>query len=206
MPNLIPSRRQISVRIVYVGPGVGGKTTNLRQIRQQFSEFRMAELATAGERTMGGDFLPVALGAERIDGWELKVSLSSVPGQIQYAESRASVLKNADVIVFVADSNPLRKDANRYALDDVRALLEAEGRDPARTRVVFQYNKSDLPDAVPAEELDRLLNAGRAPSVEDAVAVDGVGVFETLREAVALAREEARRYLAQAMPPGAATA
>ena len=206
MPNLIPSRRQISVRIVYVGPGVGGKTTNLRQIRQQFSEFRMAELATAGERTMGGDFLPVALGAERIDGWELKVSLSSVPGQIQYAESRASVLKNADVIVFVADSNPLRKDANRYALDDVRALLEAEGRDPARTRVVFQYNKSDLPDAVPAEELDRLLNAGRAPSVEDAVAVDGVGVFETLREAVALAREEAGRYLAQAMPPGAATA
>ena len=206
MPNLIPSRRQISVRIVYVGPGVGGKTTNLRQIRQQFSEFRMAELATAGERTMGGDFLPVALGAERIDGWELKVSLSSVPGQIQYAESRASVLKNADVIVFVADSHPLRKDANRYALDDVRALLEAEGRDPARTRVVFQYNKSDLPDAVPAEELDRLLNAGRAPSVEDAVAVDGVGVFETLREAVALAREEARRYLAQAMPPGAATA
>jgi hypothetical protein len=206
MPNLIPSRRQISVRIVYVGPGVGGKTTNLRQIREQFPEFRMAELATEGERTMGGDFLPVALGAEPVDGWELKVSLSSVPGQIQYAESRASVLKNADVLVFVADSNPLRKDANRYALDDVRALLEAEGRDPARTRVVFQYNKSDLPDAVPARELDRLLNRGGAPSVEEAVAVDGVGVFETLREALALAREEAGRYLAQAMPPRAATA
>lgn len=205
MPNLIPSRKQISVRIVYVGPGVGGKTTNLRQIREQFPEFRMTELATEGERTMGGDFLPVALGAERIDGWELKVSLSSVPGQIQYAESRASVLKNADVLVFVADSNPLRKDANRYALDDVRALLEAEGRDPAQTRVVFQYNKSDLPDAVPARDLDRLLNPGGAPSVE-AVALDGVGVFETLREALALARDEAGRYLAQAMPPRAATA
>lgn len=165
----------------------------------------MAELATEGERTMGGDFLPVALGADRIDGWELKVSLSSVPGQIQYAESRASVLKNADVVVFVADSNPRRMDANRYALDDVRALLEAEGHDPAGMRLVFQYNKSDLPDAVPAEELDRRLNPGGAPSVA-AVALDGVGVFETLREALVLARDEAGRYLAQAMPPGAATA
>ena len=84
--------------------------------------------------------------------------------------------KNADVIVFVADSNPLRIDASRHALDDVHALLAAEGRDPARSRVVFQHNKSDLPDAVPAEELDRRLNPGGAPSVA-AVALDGVGVF-----------------------------
>lgn len=204
MPNLISSRKQISVRIVYVGPGVGGKTTNLRRIREQFPDFRMTELETEGERTMGGDFLPVALGAEPIDGWELKVSLSSVPGQIQYAESRASVLKNADVVVFVADSSRLRMDANLYALDDVRALLEAEGRDPAHVRMVLQYNKADLPDAVPAEELDRRFNPGGAPSVE-AVALEAIGVFETLREALALAREEAGRYLAQAMPPRAAT-
>ena len=199
MPNLIPSRKQISVRIVYVGPGVGGKTTNLRYIREQFREFRMAELATEGDRTMGGDFLPVALGAELIDGWEPKVSLSSVPGQIQYAESRASVLKNADVVVFVADSNPLRMDANLYALDDVRALLEAEGRDPTQTRIVFQYNKCDLPGAVEPATLDAKLNPGGAPAIA-AVAVEGVGVFETLREALGLALEEARRYLVLALP------
>lgn len=204
MPNLIASRKQIAVRIVYVGPGVGGKTTNLRHVAAHFPEYRMAELATEGERTLGGDFLPVALGAEPIDGWTLKVSLSSVPGQIQYAESRASVLKAADVVVFVADSDPLRMDANRYALDDVARLLEGQGRDPAETRVVFQYNKRDLADAVSLAELDVGLNPAGAPAVA-AVAVDGIGVFETLHEALRLAMEEARRYLAEALPPRAAT-
>lgn len=205
MPNLIATRNQIAIRIVYVGPGVGGKTTNLRYIREQYPEFRMVELPTEDERTLGGDFLPVAVGAEKIDGWELKVSLSSVPGQIQYAESRASVLKNADVLVFVADSHPLRVDANLYALDDVRTLLEAEGRDPEQTRIVFQYNKTDLPDATAPAELDARLNPGRAPAIE-AVAMHGVGVFETLREALSLGIEEARRYLRQAIPAGSSAA
>jgi len=201
MPNLIPSRKQVAVRIVYVGPGVGGKTTNLRKIHAQFPEFRMAELATAGERTLGGDMLPVALGADRIgDGWEVKVSLSSVPGQLQYAESRAGVLKNADVVVFVADSNPRRMDANQYALTDLRALLEAEGRDPATTPFVLQYNKCDLSDAIPVEEMDERLNPGGAPALA-AVALEGVGVFETLREALELGVSVARRYLAQVQPP-----
>lgn len=203
MPNLIAARKQIALRIVYVGPGVGGKTTNLRSIRAQFHEFRMAELATEGERTVGGDFLPVALGAESIDGWELKISLSSVPGQIQYADSRASVLKNADVLVFVADTHPLRWDANRYALDDIRRLLEAEGRDPSAVHTVFQYNKTDLPDAIDARVLDSEMNIGGAPTIA-AVAIGGVGVFETLGEALRLAVQEARRYLAEALPPPAA--
>lgn len=203
MPNLIAARKQIALRIVYVGPGVGGKTTNLRSIRAQFHEFRMAELATEGERTVGGDFLPVALGAESIDGWELKISLSSVPGQIQYADSRASVLKNADVLVFVADTHPLRWDANRYALDDIRRLLETEGRDPSAVNTVFQYNKTDLPDGIDARVLDSEMNIGGAPTIA-AVAVGGVGVFETLGEALRLAVQEARRYLAEALPPPAA--
>jgi signal recognition particle receptor subunit beta len=203
MPNLIAARKQIALRIVYVGPGVGGKTTNLRSIRAQFHEFRMAELATEGERTVGGDFLPVALGAESIDGWELKISLSSVPGQIQYADSRASVLKNADVLVFVADTHPLRSDANRYALDDIRRLLEAEGRDPSAVNTVFQYNKTDLPDGIDARVLDSEMNIGGAPTIA-AVAIGGVGVFETLGEALRLAVQEARRYLAEALPPPAA--
>jgi signal recognition particle receptor subunit beta len=203
MPNLIAARKQIALRIVYVGPGVGGKTTNLRSIRAQFHEFRMAELATEGERTVGGDFLPVALGAESIDGWELKISLSSVPGQIQYADSRASVLKNADVLVFVADTHPLRWDANRYALDDIRRLLEAEGRDPSAVNTVFQYNKTDLPDGIDARVLDSEMNIGGAPTIA-AVAIGGVGVFETLGEALRLAVQEARRYLAEALPPPAA--
>jgi signal recognition particle receptor subunit beta len=205
VPSLIPSRKQIGVRIVYAGPGVGGKTTNLRQIRAQFPEGRMIELDTEAERTLGGDFLPVQVGAEPINGWQVKVSLSSVPGQIQYADSRASVLKNADVVVFVADCHPHRLDANRYALDDVRALLAAEGRDPRSVRIVFQYNKTDLPDALEPKELDAVLNLGGAPAVP-AVAVEGVGVFETWGEALTLAMEEARRYLAEATPPTAATA
>lgn len=204
MPNLIATRNQVAIRIVYVGPGVGGKTTNLRYIRDQFPEFRMVELPTEDERTLGGDFLPVAVGAERIEGWELKLSLSSVPGQIQYADSRASVLKNADVLVFVADSHPLRVEANLYALHDVRTLLEAEGRNPEQTRIVFQYNKTDLPDATAAAELDALLNTGRAPAIE-AVAMHGVGVFETLSAAVSLGMEEARRYVRQAVPGGGST-
>lgn len=200
MPNLIATRNQVAIRIVYVGPGVGGKTTNLRYIRDQFSEFRMVELPTEDERTLGGDFLPVAVGAERIEGWELKLSLSSVPGQIQYSDSRASVLKNADVLVFVADSHPLRKDANLHALHDVRTLLEAEGRDPAQIPIVFQFNKSDLPGGTSAADLQATLNQGGAPVVEGAVAKDGVGVFETLGEALTFGIEEARRYLKQAVP------
>lgn len=205
MPSLIPSRKQIGVRIVYVGPGVGGKTTNLRQIRGQFPEGRMIELDTEAERTIGGDFLPIQVGAEPINGWQVKVSLSSVPGQIQYADSRASVLKNADVVVFVADCHPHRLEANRYALDDVRGLLAAEGRDPRSVLIVFQYNKTDLPDALEPKELDAVLNLGGAPAVP-AVAVEGIGVFETWGEALMLAMEEARRYLAEATPPTAATA
>jgi signal recognition particle receptor subunit beta len=199
MPNLIVSRKQVAVRIVYVGPGVGGKTTNLRYIRRQFPEFRMTELATEGDRTLAGDFLPVVVGAEAIEGWELKVTLTSVPGQIQYSESRASVLRHADVVVFVADCHPLRTDANLYALADVCALLTVEGRDPELGRVVFQYNKTDLPGATPVGELDALLNPGGAPAIE-AVALQGVGVFETLGEALRLAVEEARGYIHRVQP------
>jgi len=199
MPNLIASRKQVAVRIVYVGPGVGGKTTNLRYIRAQFPEFRMTELATEGDRTLAGDFLPLAVGVEPIEGWELKVTLTSVPGQIQYAESRAAVLRNADVVVFVADSHPLRRDANLYALADVCALLVSEGRDPELVRVVYQYNKTDLPGATPAAELDAVLNLGGASAIE-AIALQGVGVFETLGEALRLAREEARGYIDRVQP------
>lgn len=205
MPSLIASRKQISVRIVYVGPGVGGKTTNLRWVRAEFPEFRMTELLTQGERTLGGDFLPVAVGADPIEGWEMKVGLSTVPGQVQYAESRASVLKGADVLVFVADSHPLRLEANQYALDDVRSLLRSQGIDPDRVPIVFQYNKGDVDGALHPEEMDACLNPAGAPAIA-AVAMNGVGVFETLREALRLAEGEARRYLAQVMPPKAATA
>lgn len=202
MPSLVPSRSQVAIRIVYVGPGVGGKTTNLRKIAGQFPEFRMTELPTEGDRTIGGDFLPLAAGLDPIQGWTPKLSLSGVPGQIQYADTRAELLKNADVVVFVADSHPLRMDANLHAMADLRGILLAQGRDPAVIPLVLQYNKTDLPDAIPEAEMNREINPGGAP-FRSAVALRGVGVFESLGDAVALGLREAERYVAEIAGPPA---
>ena len=205
MPKLIRGQKQILLRIVYVGPGVGGKTTNLKYMEKVFPELRLVELATVGDRTFGGDFMPLVLGAEPIDGYEAQVSLASVPGQLIHRPARADVLRNADVVVFVADLHPLRVDANRYALEDLRALLVEQRRDPAKVPIVFQGNKSDLPDAVGLEDIDALLNPGGAPMCAS-IAVDGVGVFETLRVAIGLAFAVGREYIAEVTPPQAALA
>lgn len=188
----IHSKKQISARVVYAGPGVGGKTTNIRMIHKYFPDAHMAEIAGPGERTVGGDFLPV--GVEPIGDWSLRIQLASVPGQIQYAETRASLLKGLDVVVFVADSLPLRRDANLYALDDLRQTLVAHGRKPEEVPTIFQYNKRDLPGARGYAEMESELNPGGAPSI-GAVAIQGVGVLKTLDEAVTLARLEAQQYL-----------
>lgn len=195
MPSLVPARRQVAIRVVYVGPGVGGKTTNLRKIANEFPEYRMTELPTAGDRTMGGDFLPVAAGLPTIDGWTPKLSLSGVPGQIQYRDTRADLLKNADVVVFVADSQERRMDANLYAMEDVRSILRTQSRDADRTPLVLQYNKMDLEDALTEDEMNRQLNPGAAPW-RAAVALRGIGVFETLGDALQLAVREAEAYVA----------
>lgn len=195
MPTAIYGKRQLSLRIVYAGPGVGGKTTNLRRIDQLFFPGRpqLVEIATAGERTVGGDFLPV--GMEEMDGWKPRLQLATVPGQIQYGGTREKQLRGADVVVFVADSLVKRRAANLYALDDLRRIVDAQGRDPSTLPIVFQYNKRDLhPEVMPLEEMDRELNPAGAPALA-AQALHGIGVVETLREAVSLARQVGERFL-----------
>jgi signal recognition particle receptor subunit beta len=192
MPTLLIGRKQVSLRIVYVGPGVGGKTTNLQQLNQLVPEAQLKEIATKQERTIGGDFMP--LGVEPFGDWELRLQLGSVPGQMQYGLTREKLLRGADVVVFVADSQRLRRNANLYALDDVRGILSGQGRDPECVPVVFQYNKRDLTDTLSLEEMDAMLNPRGAPAVA-AVALDGIGVVATLAEAMRLARGVAEDYL-----------
>ena len=180
------ARRELHCKIVYYGPGLGGKTTNLRQLFGYLPPERRGELTcldTVGERTLFFDLLPVELG--RIRGLTTRVQLYTVPGQPRYNASRRIVLQGVDGVVFVADSDPRRFFANRHSLDNLRENLACQGRAMGTVPIVFQYNKRDLAGAIPRQQLDRLLNAGRAPVLES-VAQQGAGVRETLRTILGL--------------------
>ncbi|MDQ3389657.1 MAG: GTPase domain-containing protein [Gemmatimonadota bacterium] len=194
MPTLIYGRRQISLRIVYAGPGLGGKTTNLEQLERLVAgaEGQLTQIPTAGERTVGGDFLPV--GAEALGEWTPRFQLATVPGQLQYAGAREILLRNVDVVVFVADSLRLRRPANRAALDELHRTLAEGGRDPRRVPLVLQYNKRDLADILTVTEMDAELNPAGAPAVAS-IATSAIGVVEAFGEAVSLALGEAERFL-----------
>lgn len=194
MPNLIYGKRQISMRIVYAGPGLGGKTTNLVHLSRLVpgAEHQLTQIHTAGERTVGGDFLPV--GMDPIGEWTPRLQVATVPGQVQYAGARELLLRNVDVIVFVADSLRLRRAANRLSLDEIQRTLVSQGRDPGRVPVVFQYNKRDEADVRPLSELQEELNPGAAPAIAS-VALDAIGVVETLSSALACARAVAESFL-----------
>ena len=178
--------REIHFKIVYVGPGLGGKTTNLQMLHDRLPPERRGELisiATDHERTLLFDFLPIDLG--QVHGYLTRFHLYTVPGQVYYRLSRRAVLQGVDGIVFVADSHPAREQANVDALADALGHLEAIGLTPeqrARLPWVFQYNKRDLPYAVAVERLRPALNPGGAPDFES-VAREGRGVSETLRAA-----------------------
>jgi signal recognition particle receptor subunit beta len=181
------ARREIHCKIVYYGPGLGGKTTNLQVLCRQVPRERRGELTclTAdGERTLYFDLLPLDLG--RVGNWETRFHLYTVPGQPRYNLSRRIVLRGADGVVFVADSDPARLFQNRLSLDNLRENLALTGRSLAGMALVYQYNKRDVPGAVPRESLDALLNAGGHPVVLS-VAPAGVGVRETLRAVIELA-------------------
>jgi signal recognition particle receptor subunit beta len=201
--------REIHFKIVYYGPALGGKTTNLRVLHERLPRDRRGNLlsiATEHERTLFFDFLPVELGA--IHGLTTRFHLYTVPGQAYYRRSRRAVLQEADAVVFVADSHPARENANREALDDLEEQLVSVGLGaPGRVARVIQYNKRDLPHAVPVERLRAALNRGAAPEFEG-VASRGAGVSETLRCAckLVLARlleESARPARAEPSAPGA---
>jgi len=173
--------REINCKLVYYGPGLGGKTTNLEYVYNKVNpdtRGKLISLATEQERTLFFDFLPVDLGSIR--GFKTRFHLYTVPGQVYYNASRRLILKGVDGLVFVADSQAERMDANIAALENLYENLADYGYDPYQLPIVLQWNKRDLPNAVPVEELRRQLNPMGLPEYE-AVAVEGTGVFDTLR-------------------------
>lgn len=175
------SSREINCKIVYYGPGLCGKTTNLQYIYKKTNpeqKGKLISLATETERTLFFDFLPLALGD--IKGFRVRFHLYTVPGQVFYAASRKLILKGVDGVVFVADSQIDRMEANIESMEDLRINLSEQGYDLEKLPFVIQYNKRDLPNIVPVEELNKALNPNGVPFFE-AVATQGIGVFETLK-------------------------
>jgi mutual gliding-motility protein MglA len=173
--------REINCKLVYYGPGLGGKTTNLEYVYEKVNpetRGKLISLATEQERTLFFDFLPVDLGSIR--GFKTRFHLYTVPGQVYYNASRRLILKGVDGLVFVADSQAERMDANIAALENLYENLSEYGYDFERMPIVLQWNKRDLDSALPVAELRRQLNPMGVPEHE-AVAVRGTGVFDTLK-------------------------
>src|SRR6266540_1629265 len=175
------SSREINCKIVYYGPGLCGKTTNLQYVYAKTNpeaKGKMISLATETERTLFFDFLPLSLG--EIRGFKTRFHLYTVPGQVFYDASRKLILKGVDGVVFVADSQEERMDANVESLENLRINLQEQGYDLDKLPYVVQYNKRDLPNLTSLEELRRELNPTNVPEFE-ACATTGDGVFETLK-------------------------
>jgi len=174
--------REINCKIVYYGAGLGGKTTNLQYIFDKTGEKqkgKMISLATETDRTLFFDFLPLDLGTVR--GFKTRFHLYTVPGQVFYDASRKLILRGVDGVVFVADSQGERMDANVEALENLQENLKEHGYDFTKIPYVLQLNKRDLPNAMPVDQLRTELTKKGEPIFE-AVAFQGRGVFETLKE------------------------
>jgi signal recognition particle receptor subunit beta len=181
MAFLNHATREINVKIVYCGPGMSGKTTNLEHLYARAPAHvkgRLVSLATESERTLFFDFLPLNLGTLR--GFQVRFHLYTVPGQVYYEASRRLILKRVDGVVFVADSHPLRLEANIVSLEDLQRNLKEYGLSLPKLPAVLQYNKRDLPEALSVEALRRSLGNPGLPEFE-AVANRGVEVFATLK-------------------------
>ncbi len=180
------STREIHCKVVYYGPGLCGKTTNLMYIYNKTNpdaKGKLVTLATETERTLFFDFLPISLG--KVKGFRTRFHLYTVPGQVFYDASRKLILKGVDGVVFVADSQMERMEANIESLENLEEHLAEHGYDIRKIPLVIQYNKQDLPNAVPVEEMRKVLNPWNVPDFS-AVATTGEGVFETLKAVVKL--------------------
>jgi signal recognition particle receptor subunit beta len=178
--------REINCKIVYYGPGLGGKTTNIQYIHERTREDakgKLISLATESDRTLFFDFLPIELGTIR--GFKTRFHLYTVPGQVFYDASRKLILKGVDGLVFVADSQELRYDANLEAISNLRSNLKDHGYDLENLPYVLQLNKRDLPSAMASDQLGQALRVKDEPVME-AVATDGRGVFDTLKAVIKL--------------------
>ena len=172
--------KEVNCKIVFVGTGLSGKTTNVQYIYENTQSDRagkLVSLSTENERTLFFDFLPLSVGEVR--GYKTRFHLYTIPGQTFYEASRDFILKGVDGVVFVVDSAPERMDANLEAFENFQHALERQGYDLARIPLVFQYNKRDLPNAASIQELEITFNPKKNPHFE-AVANRGEGVMETL--------------------------
>ena len=173
--------KEINCKIVYYGPGLGGKTTNLQHIYNKTAPGRrgkMISLATEADRTLFFDFLPLDLGTIR--GFTTRFHLYTVPGQVFYDASRKLILKGVDGVVFVADSQVDRMEANIESIRNLELNLEEHGFDLRAIPYALQFNKRDLPSVMPVDEMYRMLNYKREPTFVG-IATQGVGVFDTLK-------------------------
>jgi signal recognition particle receptor subunit beta len=173
--------KEINCKIVYYGPGLGGKTTNLQHIFNKTAPDRrgkMISLATEADRTLFFDFLPLDLGTIR--GFTTRFHLYTVPGQVFYDASRKLILKGVDGVVFVADSQVDRMEANIESIRNLEENLEEHGFDLRTIPYALQFNKRDLPSVMPVDEMYRMLNYKREPTFIG-IATQGVGVFDTLK-------------------------
>ena len=185
--------REISCKIVFYGPGLSGKTTNLQYVHQKVpgkTKGELISLATDADRTLYFDFLPINLGA--IQGFSTKFQLYTVPGQVYYNATRKLVLRGVDGVVFVADSQRAKLDENLESLRNLYDNLQEYGYDAEDLPLVIQYNKRDLPDVMSLQELQAALNPHDRPYFE-ASAVNGTGVFDTLKMIIKLVLDKARR-------------
>jgi len=185
--------REINCKIVYYGPGLGGKTTNIQWIHEKTrpdSKGKLISLATETDRTLFFDFLPIELGTIR--GFRTRFHLYTVPGQVFYDASRKLILKGVDGVVFVADSQEMRRDANVESVENLKTNLRDNGYDLATLPYVLQLNKRDLPAALPVKRLVTDLRIQNEPTLE-AVAPKGVGVFDTLKAIIRLVLNDLRR-------------
>ncbi len=174
------TNREIHAKIVYYGPGLSGKTTNLVNIHDRLpADVRgeMKTIATEAERTLFFDFVPIE--AIRVGGWAIRFHLYSVPGQDVYVRTRRAILGGADGVVFVADADPDRSAANVQSLGELEQHLAHYQRNPANLPIVLQYNKIDVPGSLGRADMDAALNLHSWPSFE-AIAIQGNGVAEAL--------------------------
>src|SRR5687768_12829151 len=176
---------EVTVKLVYYGPGLCGKTTNLEKIYANpklDNKGKMISMSTETDRTLFFDFMPMELGTIR--GQKVRVQLYTVPGQVFYDATRKLVLRGTDGVVFVADSQESMQGSNLESLENLKTNLRLNRLDPDKVALVFQYNKRDLPNVSSVEDMNAYLNPGNAPVVE-ASAINGTGVTATLRTAVA---------------------
>src|SRR5712691_1803168 len=176
---------EVTVKLVYYGPGLCGKTTNLEKIYgnpKLENKGKMISMATETDRTLFFDFMPMELGT--IGGQKVRVQIYTVPGQVFYDATRKLVLRGADGVVFVADSQSTMRESNLDSLENLKTNLRLNRIDPEKVALVIQFNKRDLPNVDSVEDMNEYMKPGNAPTVE-ASAKTGVGVTATLRAAVA---------------------